>query len=78
MIFSPPSVTTSKIVTTFGWCSAAAIRASRKVRTRASSGSPPGWRSSRTSFIATSRPSNSSVARHTEPIPPLPTSSSSR
>jgi hypothetical protein len=75
---SPSSVTTSKIVTTFGWWSAAAIRASRIVRSRDMPISPGGCRSSRTCLIATSRPSSSSVARHTEPMPPSPTRSWSR
>src|SRR2546421_8613794 len=62
---SAPSRPSSNTVTTFGWTTAAARRASSAKRERkASSASGP------RSLIATSRSSFSSRARHTSPAPP--------
>src|SRR5207245_2125892 len=70
---SAPSRPSSKTVTTFGWTTAAARRASSAKRARnASSASGP------RSFIATSRSSFSSRARQTSPAPPSSMRSISR
>src|SRR3989475_7665709 len=62
---SAPSLPSSNTVTTFGWTTAAARRASSAKRARkASSASEP------RSLMATSRSSFSSRARHTSPAPP--------
>ena len=62
-----------------GWLSRAAARASRRVRSRRSARSASGrFQPSRTSLIATSRWSSSSLARQTTPIPPSPSRSSVR
>ena len=73
-------ITTSNMLITWGWCSRAPIRPSRRMRRRDSSSSGPlspvGTASS--SFIATVRPSSSSAARHTTPMAPTPMRSSRR
>jgi hypothetical protein len=58
----------SKTDATFGWCRAAALRASVSNRLR-NVGSPA--YSLLSTFTATSRPSTVSVARHTSPMPPV-------
>ncbi len=76
---SPPCSTTSKTRMTEGWDSVAAICASRLDRSMSCSRSPGGRSGGRnTSLSATSRRSTVSSARHTEPLPPLPTRSMSR
>ena len=65
--------TTSWRVTTPGWLSRAAALASRSARSRNATRSAPGGPTgSSTSFTATARPSRTSSARHTVPIPPRP------
>lgn len=73
------SSTTSCTTMTLGCVILAALRASRRVRSwrrSRSSSERCGWTCMR--FNATSRPRNSSSARHTAPMPPLPSSSRSR
>ena len=70
-----PSSSASKIDTTFGWFSAAECRASRSARAMCmldSPGRPP------TCLTATVRPSRSSRHSQTLPMPPRPTSRSTR
>ena len=65
--------TTSWRVTTPGWLSRAAALASRSARSRnVTRSAPVGPTGSSTSFTATARPSRTSSARHTVPIPPRP------
>jgi hypothetical protein len=61
--------------TTPGWCSVASIRAS--ARNLAPKDASADW-SARKIFTATVRPSTSSVARQTSPMPPVAIRSSSR
>jgi hypothetical protein len=70
-----PSSIASKIDTTFGWLSGADERASRIARARSGADSPGGCP---TCLTATSRPSSSSRHSQTCPMPPRPTSRSTR
>jgi hypothetical protein len=75
----PSCTSTSCSTTAPGWLNLAAARASPSTRSRSrvrSAAVADGG--SHRSLIATSRPSSSSRARHTTPMPPLPSRSSSR
>ncbi|MCP9944909.1 hypothetical protein LUX12_09185 [Streptomyces somaliensis] len=78
MYGTPSSSTTSWTQTMCGWWTRATARASRSVVSTAASpplGTPA---STWSSFTATGRPSSSSWARHTVPIPPRPNRASRR
>lgn len=69
----PSSTATSWTLTTAGWSSRAAARASRRIRSKTVVRSRSGrWSGTRGSLTATSRSTVSSLARHTVPIPPCP------